>query len=78
MLMSYISNPSLKHCGEVGKALIGKFNFLRDVEGGMYYMIHVIMYRITLFQNMKACSYMYVIFLTAFLEMVYLLSLQER
>ena len=27
MLMSYISNPSLKHCGEVGKALIGKIQF---------------------------------------------------
>ena len=33
MLMAYISNPKLKHCGEVARALIEKFDFLKDGEG---------------------------------------------
>ena len=33
MLMSYISDPSLKHCGVVAKALTSKFDFLKDGEG---------------------------------------------
>ena len=33
MLMSYVSDPSLKHCGVAAKALISKFEFLKDGEG---------------------------------------------
>ena len=33
MLMSYVSDPSLKLCGVVAKALVSKFSFLKDGEG---------------------------------------------
>ena len=33
MLMTYVSNPSLKYCGIVAKSLTAKFNFLKDGEG---------------------------------------------
>ena len=33
MLMSYVSDPSLKLCGVAAKALVSKFSFLKDGEG---------------------------------------------
>ena len=33
MLMTYVQRPSLQQCGIVAKALIGKYEFLRDDEG---------------------------------------------
>ena len=32
MLMLYVSDPSLKHCGVAAKALITTFDFLKDDE----------------------------------------------
>lgn len=33
MMMTYIQKPSLNHCSIVAKALINKYNFLKDREG---------------------------------------------
>ena len=33
MLMTHIQRPSLQQCGIVAKALVGKYNFLKDDEG---------------------------------------------
>lgn len=43
MLMTYLPRPSLHHCSTVAKALIRKYNFLKDSDGdGEVHIIGVI------------------------------------
>ena len=66
MLMTHVSHPSLKCCGIVAKALIEKFDFLKDGEGDG---------DVSQMSNDKLSLFFF--FILALLEMVCLLSVSK-